>query len=181
MYCVHCGANLGPADLYCTRCGKPKVEAPPEPVSTPASAPTPSPPGIELPPNLHWGLVLLLQVVTCGIFWIVWAFVQANWAKKLDPGNKSAPFIGAYAVGFLVAMVLSVDKSTELLGSVANIIGGICGLIGAFKIRASMEEYYNSTENIGLDLGGVMTFFFSVIYFQYHINRIARWKTTGVL
>ena len=27
-----------------------------------------------------------------------------------------------------------------------------------------MEEYYNSTENIGLQLSGVMTFFFSTVY-----------------
>jgi hypothetical protein len=44
-----------------------------------------------------------------------------------------------------------------------------------------MEEYYNTVENIGLSLSGGMTFFFNVIYFQYHINRIARWKKTGVL
>ncbi len=95
MYCVHCGANLGPADLYCTRCGKPKVEALPAQSSKPAPAPTPSQLGIELPPDLHWGLVLFLQVITCGVFWFVWAFVQANWAKKLDPDNKSTPFIAA--------------------------------------------------------------------------------------
>jgi hypothetical protein len=44
-----------------------------------------------------------------------------------------------------------------------------------------MEEYYNSTENIGLQLSGAMTFFFSTVNLQHHINRIARWKKTGVL
>jgi hypothetical protein len=44
-----------------------------------------------------------------------------------------------------------------------------------------MEEYYNSRENIALTLSGVMTFFFSSIYLQYHVNRIARWKKTGIL
>ena len=36
-------------------------------------------------------------------------------------------------------------------------------------------------EDIGLSLSGAMIFFFNVIYIQYHINRIARWKKTGVL
>jgi len=27
----------------------------------------------------------------------------------------------------------------------------------------------------------VMTFFFSTVYIQYHINSIARWKKTGIL
>jgi hypothetical protein len=44
-----------------------------------------------------------------------------------------------------------------------------------------MEEYYTSTENIGLTLSSPMTFFFSTLYIQYHINRLARWKKTGVL
>jgi len=44
-----------------------------------------------------------------------------------------------------------------------------------------MEEYYNSKENIALTLSGVMTFFFRIIYLQYHINRIAKWKQTGIL
>ena len=50
-----------------------------------------------------------------------------------------------------------------------------------FSIKAAMEEYYNSTENIGLQMSGAMTFFFSTVYLQYHINSIARWKKTGVL
>ncbi len=82
---------------------------------------------------------------------------------------------------FAVALVLNVDQTTEPFGTLVNLIGAICGLIGAFKIRTSMEEYYTSTENIGLQLSGVMTFFFTTIYFQYHINQIARWKKTGVL
>jgi hypothetical protein len=44
-----------------------------------------------------------------------------------------------------------------------------------------MEEYYNSVENCGLILSGGMTFFFSTIYLQYHINKIAKWKKTGVM
>ena len=61
------------------------------------------------------------------------------------------------------------------------IAGAIVYLFGVFNIKAAMEEYYNSTEDIGLQLSGAMTFFFSTVYLQYHINRIARWKKTGVL
>src|SRR5215470_9413289 len=31
------------------------------------------------PPNLHWGAVLALTLVTCWIFGIVWLFIQAAW------------------------------------------------------------------------------------------------------
>ena len=54
-------------------------------------------------------------------------------------------------------------------------------LITIFSMRSSIQTYYNTTEPIGLRLSGVMTFFFSIYYFQYHFTRIADWKRTGVL
>jgi hypothetical protein len=44
--------------------------------------------------------------------------------------------------------------------------------MGAFSMKASLEEHYNNAEPIGLTLSPVMTFFFNTIYFQYHFNRI---------
>jgi len=44
-----------------------------------------------------------------------------------------------------------------------------------------METYYNSVERYGLALSGAMTFFFSSVYFQYHINQIAKWKKAVAL
>jgi len=57
----------------------------------------------------------------------------------------------------------------------------IAYIIGLFSIKLAMEQYYNSTENIGLRLSGAMTFFFNVIYFQYHINSLACRKRMGLL
>src|SRR3954465_1552149 len=37
------------------------------------------------PPNLHWGVVLALGIVTCGLFGGVWGFVQAIYVRKLRP------------------------------------------------------------------------------------------------
>jgi hypothetical protein len=67
------------------------------------------------------------------------------------------------------------------LGGIFIIAGAIVYIVGMFSIKNAMEEYYTSVENIGLSLSGVMTFFFSTVYIQYHINKIARWKKTGVL
>jgi hypothetical protein len=91
-----------------------------------------------------------------------------------------------YPAGIIAGIVAEVvngsDSDALAIPAVVCIIGGLIAyIIGIFSIRSAMEEYYNSTENIGLSLSGVMTFFFSTIYFQYHINRIARWKKTGAL
>ena len=67
------------------------------------------------------------------------------------------------------------------VGAILFFAGLIFYILGVFKIRDAMEDYYNSRERIGLTLSGGMTFFFSTVYLQYHVNRIARWKKTGVL
>lgn len=142
---------------------------------------------VPLPPNLHWGWLLLLDICTREYFNIIWAFIQANWARKLSGKNTAMVLIAMYPAGVISgAVIMAFGKSAEesgltTLGALLLIAGIICLIVGTFKIRDAMEEYYNTVENIGLSLSGVMTFFFSVIYIQYHINRIARWKKTGVL
>jgi hypothetical protein len=142
---------------------------------------------VPLPPNLHWGWLLLLNLVTRSFFSCIWALLQANWACKLSKKNTALVLIAMYPAGMIsgtIAVVIAKaagEQSLSVLGLVLILAGSICLIVGSFKIRDAMEEYYNSVENIGLSLGPVMTFFFNVLYFQYHINRIARWKRTGEL
>jgi hypothetical protein len=142
---------------------------------------------VPLPPNLHWGWLLLLNVITRSYFNMIWAFIQANWARKLSGKNTALVLVAMYPAGMISGGVLAViGKSSDEaamsgLGGVLIIVGVICLIVSVFKIKDAMEEYYNTVEDIGLSLSGAMTFFFSVIYIQYHINRIARWKKTGVL
>jgi hypothetical protein len=151
-------------------------------VTSGGAAVAPAPETVPLPPNLHWALVLLFGIVTLELFNLVWAVVQANWARKLSGNNKSLVLVIMYPAGVISALLIgSFFKDIAPMGSLFNLAGRIAYIVGIFSIRSAMEDYYNSNENIGLTLSGVMTFFFSTIYLQYHINRIARWKKTGVL
>jgi hypothetical protein len=142
---------------------------------------------VPLPPNLHWAILLILEIVTRQLFNLIWALVQANWARKLIKNNKPLVLVAMYPAGIIAgiaAEVVGLGGNSDAVAIAAGIciIGGVIAyMIGIFSIRSAMEEYYNSTENIGLSLSGVMTFFFSAVYLQYHINRIARWKKTGEL
>ena len=163
--------------------------------------------GLNVPPSLHWAIILVIAVFTSGLFITIWAFIQANWIRSIDPASKAIrdliigsvfPILGAIAAGiFLVATGVATglawqldNPSLAVLGSMASgflimIMLGIVGLIFTLKcffgMKASMERYYNSTEPINLRLSGVMTLFFNVFYLQYHMTRIADWKRTGVL
>jgi hypothetical protein len=159
------------------------------PVPAVASPVTVVPPRnlVALPSNLHWAILLVLVLLTRQLFNWIWAFVLANWARKLSGKNNAMVLVAMYPGGFL-AGVVAFALTTELRQNYLAVIGGLLIVVGAFayiygifKIKAAMEEYYNSRENIGLVLSGVMTFFFSSIYLQYHVNRIARWKKTGIL
>ena len=149
-----------------------------------AAAPAPERELVPLPPNWHWSIILILGIITRQLFNLIWALLQANWARKLSGDNKPMVLVAMYPAGMIAGiliMVLFRGDSLAGLGGLFILAGAIVYLVGVFSIRAAMEEYYNSTENIGLQLGGVMTFFFSTIYIQYHINKIAKWKKTGVL
>ena len=43
-----------------------------------------------------------------------------------------------------------------------------------YLVRAELHYHYNQREPVGLYLSGVMTFFFSFLYFQYHLYKIAQ-------
>jgi hypothetical protein len=122
-----------------------------------------------------------LTIVTCGIFYWVWAFVQAVWLRKVQPQAKALYYLLA-AVGVdVVAIVLSTQKEFEAFGSLLNLVAAVVFLCAVFSMRSSIEDHYNSSEPIGLTLSGVMTFFFGIFYFQYHFTRIVNMKRSGQL
>jgi hypothetical protein len=135
---------------------------------------------VPLPPNLHWLIVLILGLITRQLFNLVWALLQGNWARKLSGDNKPLVLVAMYPAGMVAGLLIMTLFHFAVLGGLFIIAGAIIYLVGMFSIKAAMEEYYNSTENIGLQMSGAMTFFFSTIYIQNRINAIARWKKTGV-
>lgn len=163
------------------------------PIPAPAQVLAPPPDLVPLPPNIPWVVVLIIMIISrfVGLVFIlftwVWSLVLANWARKLVNKNTAMVLVAMYPAGIVAGGVtIAVGTASDttaltVLGFIFLIAGVISYVLGIFKIRDAMEDYYNSKENIGLALSGVMTFFFSIVYLQYHINRIAKWKQTGIL
>lgn len=153
----------------------------PAPAPIPGAAPTL--PGYPDPPNLQWGLVLLLGILTCGIFTIVWDLILASWMKNVAPQSRAIFYYIAEAALLVLIYVVSFSAAfshTQIrYAPLINLANGIISIVARFSMRASMEEHYNSAEPIGLSLSGVMTFFFGSIYFQYHFNEINRRKSAA--
>ena len=198
-FCGNCGAAAAPLSEPAQPSG---VPAPPPfapasavaPVSyAPPAPPQSVPQGLAagpVPPNLPWPVVLILSWVTFGLGALVWGFKQALFVKKIDPSSKAVLMLVLAVISMVVQVCLafvgtrSYGSSREImtaLSALLNLPILVAGLIAIFGMRSALIRYYNTVEPIGLRLNGVMTFFFSILYFQYHFSRIARWKKTGTL
>jgi len=138
-------------------------------------------------PNLHWGLLLLFGFLSCGLFIIVWEFVQTAWMKRVEPQSKALLYNAIYVALWFLNLVISIGNAgftSSHRGGTANVgaLTGVAALITIgyivmlivyrFSMRSSLEKHFTQAEPIGLTLGGVMTFFFGSLYFQYHLNRM---------
>jgi hypothetical protein len=137
-------------------------------------------PGGQLPPGLHWALVLLIGIFTCGIFIYVWMFIEAAFVKKIRPASNAMVLYAVGVAGFFAMGLLFVNRDLIALAPLINIGCLVVLILGHFQMKAAIEDYYNNVEPLNLHLSGVMVFFFNVLYFQYHFTRIREWKTTGV-
>jgi GYF domain 2/Domain of unknown function (DUF4234) len=139
------------------------------------------------PPNLNWGIEVLLAFLTCGVFVMVWNLVIASWANRVQPNSKAL----MYYIIATVLIVLNLGGSWGVVIAIAhhnphphqrllgNLIGLACWvvrLIARFTLRDTLEQHFNGPEPLGLRLNAVMTFFFGGFYFQYKLNEINQIK-----
>ncbi|NYF78072.1 DUF4339 domain-containing protein [Granulicella arctica] len=148
------------------------------------------------PPNLHWALVLLIGIFTCGLFMIIWDLIQALWIKKVQPDTKALTYYLIFLGFWILNLVCSFGRiafpmSYRLANHVAAPLAGLSLLVSLavlvlmivyrFVMRSSLERHFNTAEPVGLTLGPIMTFFFGDLYFQYHFNRINEIKRAAGL
>jgi GYF domain 2 len=140
-----------------------------------------------VPTDLHWGLVLLIGVFTCGLFSYAWMIVESVFVKKIKSDSKGLLFVALGIAGFFLSAFIGgvmnalQHGDSNPFGPLISLASFVLYIVGMYQIKGDLEDYYNTTEPINLRLSGVMVFFFNVLYFQHHLSRIAKWKKTGIL
>ena len=147
------------------------------------------------PPNLHWAIVLLLDLVTCSLFQLVWNIIISAWFRRVVPPSKAmvlyiasavllfAQFATSQVAGLgRVATVTSMATATttttpstlEPLAFMASIALAcwVVRLVARFTFRSELEQHFNTVDPIGLRINPVLLFFFGGIYLQSQLNRI---------
>ena len=142
--------------------------------------------GYPDPPNLNWGLELLLGFLTCGLFVVVWNLVIAAWAKRVEPASKALIYYIIATVlivmnfgsswGVFIAISHHHAYHQNVLGGVISVVCWVLRLIARFSLRDTLEQHFNGPEPLGVRLSGVLTFFFGGIYIQYKLNEVNRLK-----
>jgi hypothetical protein len=123
---------------------------------------------IVKPPTLRWTLVLILSLVTLGLFEDAWLLWQSRWAKKVDPRSRATMFLVGGLLLFLVGGVFTELSDFERFAGWVEFAGLILSQVGNFSVKGTIEKHYK------VSLSGMMTIFFSAIYFQYHFDRLAK-------
>jgi hypothetical protein len=145
-----------------------------------------------MPPDMEWWLVAIISFV-CGFFSLFWLWKEITFVKRIDPQSKAPKFYGMGIAGILggyllvilgtilgAAMESGLVMIFSMLGMAVVLGGYVCIILGAFKMRESIHNYYTTVEPMGINLmdttGAVLTFFFSIFFFQYHFAAIAKQK-----
>jgi hypothetical protein len=148
------------------------------------------------PPNVHWGVLfaaelliaILAVMIAPSAYWNLvsdlaldaWAIYLCLWLHRLDVRFMSIFWCAAYVASQLAIVVPSgfQELSTGItIAAGMMVLLSICmWIVTIYVIRAELHIHYNVREPIGLYLSGVMTLFFSFLYFQYHLYKIAQLK-----
>ena len=146
-----------------------------------------------MPPDMEWWMVLILGTVTGGLFYLFWLWKQVSFVKSIDPQSNAMKLclfsFFSLPVGILIMILglvmMLLTQSTAMLALMPLgwflIIAGIpFAIIAMFSMRRSIHNHYSSVEPMGINLmnleGALMTWFFNILFFQYHFAEIAKRK-----
>ncbi len=175
----------------------PNVPSPAQPIAPGTYAPPLySTAALNSPPNLHWALVLLFDLLTCSFFQIIWNLVISSWFRKVSPASRALPlYIAATVlliVQFVTGQIAGIARTMHGFGpytvsttrtvwfhggafalyAVIALACWVVRLLARFTFRAELERHYNTVEPLGLSVNPVLTFFFGGIYLQSVMNEI---------
>jgi hypothetical protein len=148
------------------------------------------------PPRVRWGVLLLAEVVIasaintlvpapyrdlCNSLVIdAWAFYLCLWIRKLDADAASPFWCDVYVIVELAFAAIQIQQHPsprlQMLSTFLGAASTILGIVTLFLIRAELVRHYNQREDYSLVLSPVLTFFFSFVYFQFHLYAIADQK-----
>ncbi|MBO9489455.1 DUF4234 domain-containing protein [Endozoicomonas sp. G2_1] len=124
-------------------------------------------------------LVFFLCIITLGIYFVYWLYTRTAVLNQASPEKKVSTnllytYLGIYIIYTILSII--VDGTNTALSIVS---GGVAiaylvvYVMFVFSWRSVLRDVINAnstTENY-VNVNGILTFFFSSLYFQYKINQ----------
>jgi hypothetical protein len=109
-----------------------------------------------------------------------WAIYLCLWIRTINPKATSIYWaIGTLLCDGILIFLSSLPDRTPLVAMgilIYAVLSIGTGITAIYIVRYELMKHYTEVEPAGLFFGGIMTFFFSYIYFQYHLCDIAESK-----
>jgi len=135
-------------------------------------------------------MMIVFMIITLGIYYPVWWFRRRPGLNRLNSPRKLSVWVlvllaALFAFQFLLGIVEGAAPEEQPLGPEARLVISLIQmavsfylLFQTFKIKAMIEDHATPAPGSEpmfafehVKLSGVMTFFFSVFYLQWAINR----------
>lgn len=180
MCCSKCGKENADTATFCSACGNP-LSAPPVVQESVGGVPQS---GQELK-KVSVILIIFLTVITAGIYYPAWFLTRRNAINSLQSKEKlnSGVFVFAivvFSISLLLAFIsgaseglgeMDTAKGLDAFSRILDLVAGITLLVQCFKVRRIFNEHFNVHLKRDIQFSRVATFFFSIYYLQYKVNR----------
>jgi hypothetical protein len=117
-------------------------------------------------------LLIVLTVITLGIYPSVWFLRRRRFLDSLDSTKKLGGLAAAPLAGFIVSFVSGFVGLPPEVDRAVSLAGGAAGIIAAFRVARILRSDFARSGRL-LQVSGLATFFFNALYLQYKINQAA--------
>ena len=133
-------------------------------------------------------VMIAFMLISFGIYYVIWWFRRRPGLNRLNSPKKLAAwplmlllalFVMQFGIGLAAGetpVEVFLGEGAALALSVFQLGVGIVMLIQTFRVKDMIEDHATPDDQSGpfverADLSGLMTFFFSIFYLQWAINR----------
>jgi hypothetical protein len=133
---------------------------------------------IEEMPRFSAWWVLLLEIVTFGLYVPYWLFTRSRRLNKVWPGAidgflvwTALAVIGASYLGSLGEILEPDNRGMHVLSKALGFGQFVAVLIWVYTLRNRLNRIIGAQEEDERWIGPVATFFFQILYLQYKVNQ----------
>lgn len=131
-------------------------------------------------------LVVLFTIVTFGFYYLLWFVRRRPGLNRLDSPRKLAAWpLVLFAIDLLMSVVIgfvngatgnrSIPSAVGVIAQLYQLAVGVLMIVQCFRIKDIIEDHASpETSELFAEhvrLSGLMTFFFSIFYLQWAINK----------